>query len=230
MPAPPRVAVLDYGAGNLRSAQRALLRAGAQAFIASDADQADRADGLVVPGVGHFGQCVRAFRAAGFDALVGAWQNDGRPVLGICVGMQILYERSEEAPGVPGLGVLSGLVRRLPAGLTVPHMGWNVVHAVGRDTGRAGGEGQDPLLDGVAGEQAYFVHSYYAQPADAEHVVATCPYGPGFPCIVRVGSVVGTQFHPEKSAEVGARLLRHWVSDVQRQHPLVGARTTAPGR
>lgn len=205
----PRVAVLDYEAGNLHSAHKALVRAGADAFVTSDPDEADGADGLFVPGVGHFGQCVAQFRAAGFDRLVASWKDTGRPVLGVCVGMQILYDGSEEAPDVPGLGVLPGRTVRLPAGVRVPHMGWNVVRAV-RD---------DPLLDGVDGSFVYFVHSYYAQPDVDAHVVATCAYGPGFPCVVRVGSVAATQFHPEKSSTVGGRLLANWVTTISDAKP-----------
>ncbi len=200
-----RVAVLDYGAGNLRSAQRALERAGAEVAVTDDATAAAQADALVVPGVGHFGACVRQFVDAGLERLVRAWVDDGRPLLGVCVGMQILYERGEESPDTPGLGLLPGAVRRLPPDVRVPHMGWNTVTAARTD----------PLLDGVAGEQVYFVHSYAAEPSDAGHVVATVDYGPGFPAVVRVGSVVGTQFHPEKSADVGARLLANWVAEAR---------------
>ena len=198
------VAVLDYGAGNIRSAQRALERAGATVVVTDDAELAARADALVVPGVGHYGQCVRQFIAAGLRGLVEGWVADGRPLLGICVGMQILYPHSEEDPGVEGLSILPGDVRRLPPDVTVPHMGWNTPIA----------ERDDPLLAGVQGEHVYFVHSYAAVPTDRDHVVATSDYGPGFPALVRVGSVVGTQFHPEKSAEVGARLLANWVNEV----------------
>jgi imidazole glycerol-phosphate synthase subunit HisH len=201
---PARVAVLDYEAGNLRSAEKALQRAGADAFVTGDARSAQAADALVVPGVGHFGQCVRQFRAAGLEGPVREWVAAGRPLFGICVGMQILYEASEEAPGESGLGVLPGRVRRLPGCVTVPHMGWNTVEAVG----------EDPLLAGVAGRQCYFVHSFYAEPDSADHVVATCRYGPVFPAVVRVGSVVATQFHPEKSSGVGLRLLENLVAEV----------------
>ena len=201
-----RIAVLDYGAGNLRSAEKALAVAGADAFVTADPDAAAAADALVVPGVGHFGACVRQFRDARLFDLVRGWVDQGRPLLGVCVGMQILYAGSEEDPGAAGLGLLPGRVRRLPPAVRVPHMGWNTVLAT-RD---------DPVLAGVAGEQVYFVHSYYAEPGDAGQVVATSDYGPGFPCVVRVGSVVGTQFHPEKSGIVGARLLANWVSAVAR--------------
>jgi glutamine amidotransferase len=200
----PRIAVLDYEAGNLRSAQKALIRVGADAFVTSSADEAASADALVVPGVGHFGQCLRQFTAAGLEPLVRGWVAEDLPLLGICVGMQILYKDSEEDPEAAGLGVLPGRVRRLPRGITVPHMGWNTVR-VARD---------DPLVEGVAGKQCYFVHSYYAEPSDDGHVVATCDYGVAFPCVVRVGRAVGTQFHPEKSSRVGGRLLANFVAEV----------------
>ena len=196
-----RLAVLDYGAGNLRSVEKALQRAGAEAVVTDSGEAAADADALVVPGVGHFGQCVRQFRAAGFETLVSRWFAAERPLLGICVGMQILYATSEEDPSAEGLGILPGRVRRLPAEVTVPHMGWDTVVAT-RD---------DPVLAGLDGEQMYFANSYYADPADDAHVVATCDYGPGFPCVVRTGSVVGTQFHPEKSAAAGARLLDNFI-------------------
>jgi imidazole glycerol phosphate synthase glutamine amidotransferase subunit len=195
--------VLDYDAGNLRSAARALARAGADVVVTASAVEAGGADVLVVPGVGHFGQCVRRFTAAGLERLVRDWVRRQRPLLGICVGMQILYAGSEEDPAAAGLGILAGRVRRLPGDVTVPHMGWNTLLAA-RD---------DPLLDGVAGEQVYFVHSYYAESDDDAHVVATVDYGPGFPAVVRVGSVVATQFHPEKSADVGRRLLENFLRE-----------------
>jgi imidazole glycerol phosphate synthase glutamine amidotransferase subunit len=201
----PAVAVLDYGAGNLRSAQRALERAGAAVTVTEDAAVAGTADALVVPGVGHFGACVRRFVDAGLQRLVRGWVDDGRPLLGVCVGMQILYEHGEESPGTPGLGLLAGTVRRLPAGVRIPHMGWNTVEAT-RD---------DPILEGVAGRQCYFVHSYAADPSDDGHVVATADYGSGVAAVVRAGAVVGTQFHPEKSGDVGARLLANWLQEVR---------------
>jgi imidazole glycerol phosphate synthase glutamine amidotransferase subunit len=199
-----RVAILDYGAGNLRSVEKSLERAGADAFVTGDAATAREAVALVVPGVGHFGQCVRALREAGFEDLVGEAVEDGTPVLGVCVGMQILYAGSEEDPDAEGLGLLPGHVRRLPGDVRVPHMGWNTLHAVQ----------DDPLLEGLEGRRCYFVHSFYADPEDDAHVIATTDYGPGFPSVVRVGNVVGTQFHPEKSAEVGRRLLENFVASL----------------
>lgn len=199
----PRIAVLDYGAGNLRSMEKALVRAGGDAFVTSTAEEAGEADALVVPGVGNFGQCAAQFRTEGLEGLTRSWVDAGRPLLGVCVGMQILYESSDEAPDTPGLGLLPGRVRRLPSDVTVPHMGWNTLEPAG----------DDPLLEGLAGAHAYFVHSYYVEP-DEEHVVATCTYGARIAAVVRAGGVVATQFHPEKSSDVGARLLTNWIADV----------------
>lgn len=204
-PATPVVAVLDYEAGNVRSAQRGLQRAGADAFITSSPDEAARADALVIPGVGAFRSCLEALRDAGLETLVHDWIAADRAMFGICVGMQLLYRRSDEG-GVDGLGLLPGDVRRLPSDAIVPHMGWDVVRSVGAP---------DPLMAGVDGDRLYFVHSFYAQPDDHTHVVASCRYGGvAFPCVVREGNVVGTQFHPEKSGDVGARLLSNWVGSL----------------
>jgi imidazole glycerol-phosphate synthase subunit HisH len=203
----PVAAVLDYDAGNVRSAKRGFDVAGADAVVTSDAAAAERADLLVIPGVGHFSSCLAQLRSSGLEGVVSEFITAGRPVFGICVGMQLLYERSEEGDE-PGLGLLPGRVERFPVGSVVPHMGWDVVHA-------AEDAEDDPLLDGVAGERLYFVHSYYAVPTDAAHVVGRTAYGGvDFPCLVREGSVVGTQFHPEKSGRVGARLLANWVASL----------------
>lgn len=200
------IALLDYGAGNLRSARRGLERAGAEIIVATEAADAAHADALVVPGVGHFGSCLDRLRASGLADLVADRVESGGDVLGICVGMQLLYEHSEEG-GHDGLGVLPGRVVRLPDTVRVPHMGWNLIHAT--EAGRG-----DPLLDGIDDERAYFVHSYHAAPTDPSHVVAVCHYPEPIPCVVRVGNTVGTQFHPEKSGDVGARLLSNWVATV----------------
>ncbi len=203
----PRVAVLDYDAGNVRSAKRGFDAAGGDAFITGDPTVADGADVLVVPGVGHFSSCLAQLRRSGLEGLLTAWIEAARPVFGICVGMQLLYDTSEEGDE-PGLGLLPGHVERFPVGARVPHLGWDVVHPSAH-------AGDDPLLEGVAGERLYFVHSYYAVPREGEHVVARCAYGGvDFPCLVREGSVVGTQFHPEKSGPVGHRLLRNWLASL----------------
>jgi imidazole glycerol-phosphate synthase subunit HisH len=203
-----RIAVLDYDAGNVRSAKRGFDAAGGDAFVTRDPGEAAEADALVVPGVGHFSSCAAALRASGLTALLERWIAEQRPLFGICVGMQLLYDRSEEGDE-PGLGLLPGHVERFPDTAVVPHLGWDVVHAA------EGGDG-DPLLEGVAGERCYFVHGYFAVPVDRGHVVARTVYGGvDFPCIVREGSVVGTQFHPEKSGEVGRRLLANWLATLR---------------
>lgn len=200
----PRLALLDYGAGNLRSAERGLDNAGAEVVVTDDAATAADADGIVVPGVGHVASCLAGLREEGLADLVIDQAEQGRPVLGICVGMQLLYEHSEEGD-TEGLGVLAGRVVRLPEDeVRVPHMGWNVLEP-------ADGHGEDPLLDGVIGERCYFVHSYRAEDAAGTEVVATSTYPDPFPAIVRSGSVVASQFHPEKSGEIGARFLANWI-------------------
>ena len=203
----PKAAILDYEAGNVRSAKRGFDAAGADAFVTGDPRQVGGADVLVIPGVGHFSSCLRSMRRSGMEEVVIAAIEAGRPVFGICVGMQLLYERSSEGDE-PGLGLLPGTVERFPPGAVVPHMGWDLVHP-----DRAADD--DPLLDGVAGERLYFVHSYYAVPSHRGHVVGRCAYGGvDFPCLVREGSVVGTQFHPEKSGAVGQRLLSNWLASL----------------
>jgi len=194
--------VLDYDAGNVRSARRGVEAAGAECVITADVGVAQAADALVIPGVGHFGNCSRRLRERGLDAVVRAFVADARPVLGICVGMQLLYAGSEESDE-PGLGLLPGRVVRFPDRAVVPHMGWDVVE-VARP---------DPVVAGIDGRRLYFAHSYYAVPDDESHVLARCTYGgERFPCVVREGSVLGTQFHPEKSGAVGARVLADWVA------------------
>ena len=203
----PTVAVLEYDAGNVRSARRGFDAAGADARITRDPGEARRADLLVVPGVGHFSACLAQLRRSGLVDVLHEAIDAGRPVFGICVGMQLLYARSEEGDE-PGLGLLPGVVERFPTGAVVPHMGWDLVTA-------ADGAADDPLLAGVAGERVYFAHSYYAVPDDATHVVGRTAYGGvRFPSLVRERGVVGTQFHPEKSGPVGVRLLENWIASL----------------
>jgi len=200
------VVVVDYGLGNLRSVTRGLERAGAGVTITDDPGALDTADGIVLPGVGAFSEGME--NAGPFrDALVDA-AGEGRPVFGICLGMQMLLSGSEEADHVgqgdaEGLDIVPGRNVRFDGDLTVPHMGWNEL-AVRRD---------HPLVEGVDGEYAYFVHSYYAEPDDDAAVVATTDYGGGFASIVvnEAGNVFGTQFHPEKSGETGLAILRNFV-------------------
>ncbi|MEJ7585019.1 MAG: imidazole glycerol phosphate synthase subunit HisH [Acidimicrobiales bacterium] len=196
----PLIAVLDYGIGNLRSAQKALQRVGADARLTADPSLIADAVGVVLPGVGAFGRCMTSLRAAGLADLASVATGDGRPFMGICIGMQMLYEGSEENPGVPGLGVLPGPVRRLKPGVKHPQMQWNTLAPV-RPT---------PLLAGLPAETwVYFVHSFAAE--DATDAVATCEYGGPVVAAVERGRLWATQFHPEKSGANGLAILANFV-------------------
>src|SRR5439155_13650320 len=191
----------DYGIGNLRSAQKALQHVGADARLITVPDDADGAAGVVLPGVGAFGRCMEALHDTGLDDVAVEAAAAGTPFLGICVGMQLLYEGSEETPGVPGLGVLPGTVKVLPEGVKRPQMQWNVLQ-VRRET---------PLLTGLGpAPWVYFVHSY--APEVDDDVVATCDYGGPTAAVVERGRLWATQFHPEKSGPVGLQLLRNFVA------------------
>ena len=194
-----RIVVLDYGSGNLRSAERALDRAGAEVTVTADVDAARDCDGLVVPGVGAFAACMEGIRAIGADDVVRERVEAGRPVLGICVGMQVLFDRGDEHGVVTeGIGVLSGRVGRLHARI-LPHMGWNTVQAPAGST----------LFAGVEDERFYFVHSYAAaRGGDGETIT---DHGEPFVSAVERGVVSATQFHPEKSGAAGLSLLRNWL-------------------
>jgi glutamine amidotransferase len=203
---PPNVVVLDYGSGNLRSAQRAVRRAGAQTTVTSDLLEAAAADGLVVPGVGAFAACMAGIDDLGAAPVIRERFAAGRPILGICVGMQILFEAGEEH-GVlsQGIGLLPGRVTRLNSE-RLPHMGWNTVTP----------EPGSWLFAGVsAATRFYFVHSYAAAPSEMLEAVGagitTAEHGEPFVAAVETGCLAATQFHPEKSAEAGATVLRNWV-------------------
>jgi imidazole glycerol-phosphate synthase subunit HisH len=196
------IAVLDYGIGNLRSAEKALQFLGADARLVSDPDQASRAEAVVLPGVGSFGRCMEALRHCGLDGVALDAVSAGKPFLGICVGMQMLYDGSDESPGVPGLGVLSGVVTKLPNGVKRPQMQWNQLKLVRADSPLVAGLGPEPWV--------YFVHSYAPPPGD--DIVATCDYGGPVPAAAVRGRVWATQFHPEKSGPTGLALLANFVS------------------
>jgi glutamine amidotransferase len=195
------IAVLDYGIGNLRSAQKALEKVGADARLVTRAVDAEGAVGVVLPGVGAFGRCMEALRASGLDRVALDAIAAGTPFLGICVGMQMLYVASEENPDVRGLAVLHGMVRRLPDGVKRPQMQWNVLQRVGRESRLLDGLGEEPWV--------YFVHSY--APDATDDVVATCDYGGSVVAAVERNNVMATQFHPEKSGTVGLSLLANFV-------------------
>lgn len=204
---PMSVAILDYDAGNLTSVRRACERLDARDVVVShDPAVADAADAVIFPGVGAAGSCMDGLRRYGLDGAVRRAVDSGKPVLAICVGMQLLFERSEEDGGVPCLGILQGEVVRLrPADpkLKVPHMGWNEVAF--RD---------EPLADGLDDTHCYFVHSYHCVPGPGVQVNATCGFGGDIVAGVRRANLVAFQFHPEKSGAVGARLLRNWLEAV----------------
>ncbi len=200
----PLVAVVDYGIGNLRSAHKALTRQGADAHLTNDAAVIDEADAVVLPGVGAFGACMRALDSARLTGPVLSAVASGRPFLGICVGMQMLFDGSDESPGVPGLGIIPGQLRRLPPSVKIPQMQWNRVVETRRTY----------LLDGARSEPwFYFVHSYAADVTD--DTMAVCEYGRPVSAIVKRDNVIATQFHPEKSGTDGLALLGAFVSAVR---------------
>lgn len=208
-----RVVVLDYGSGNLRSAARALEEVGAEVEVTSDYDAAMAADGLVVPGVGAFAACMSGFRAVRGPQLVDHRLAGGRPVLGICVGMQILFESGvEHGVATEGVGEWPGVVEQLPAAI-LPHMGWNTVDA---PAGSA-------LFAGIADQRFYFVHSYAVQTWDLvvsepfhPPLVTWAEHGAPFVAAIENGPLAATQFHPEKSGEAGLRLLANWLGTLAR--------------
>ena len=208
----PRIAVVDSGIGNLRSAEKALQRVGADARLVDDPDAVAAADGVVLPGVGAFGPCREALAAGGLDVAVADTVARAVPLLGVCVGLQLLYEGSDESPGVDGLGFLPGVVARLPAGVKHPQMQWNRLVVTRRSCPLLGG----PLLAPPAEAWVYFVHSY-AAPVGPE-TAATCDYGGPVAAVVEAGEerIWATQFHPEKSGTVGLALLSGFVAEVAR--------------
>ncbi|MEP6695667.1 MAG: imidazole glycerol phosphate synthase subunit HisH [Pseudonocardiales bacterium] len=195
----PAVVVLDYGSGNLRSAQRALARAGASVIVSADPATALAADGLVIPGVGSFAACMAGIEAVGARTVIEQRVADRRAVLGVCVGMQVLFDQGvEHGVQTAGMGLLPGAVTRLRA-TRVPHMGWNTVTA----------PPESQLFAGVGTERFYFVHSYAA--GSSEGAVTTAEHGGRFVAAVERAGLAATQFHPEKSGDAGARLLANWV-------------------
>jgi glutamine amidotransferase len=195
--------IIDYGVGNLRSVYMAFRRLGVEALVTSEASAIRRAEAVVLPGVGAFGDAVGNLRALGLEQVVLDAIQDDLPFLGICVGLQLLFEVSEEMGEHRGLGVLPGRVRRFPPGLTVPHMGWNQIHQ----------RKAVPLWRGLAdGSYAYFVHSYYADPEDPTVIAATTDYGLDYASAVAQGNLFAIQFHPEKSQDVGERIIANFLT------------------
>ncbi len=195
------IAIIDHGAGNLRSVVNAIGRLGYEAKVTSDPDDLGDADVAVLPGVGAAGDTVASLERLGFADLVRRWIADDRPFLGICIGMQVLLTGTEEGGGHQCLDVVPGQVRRLPGGQKIPHMGWNQVSQVTAH----------PVFDGVPDESNfYFVHSYYVDPEDLSLVAGETDYGVRFCSVLARGNLLATQFHPERSGDVGLRVYRNF--------------------
>jgi glutamine amidotransferase len=197
-----RIAILDYGMGNLRSVEKALEHVGVTATISSDAAEVRAADGVILPGVGAFPRAMERVRERGLDELIAERRGEGVPILGICLGLQLLFESSSELGGADGLGLLEGPVTALEAdGLKVPHIGWEPVRW----------ERESRLTDGIPSETPfYFVHSFAVRPRD-EDLLGSAAYGSCFACAAERENVFGVQFHPEKSSAAGLRLLSNFA-------------------
>jgi len=195
-----RVAIIDYGVGNLRSVEKAFAATGCEAIVSSKESELRAAERLVLPGVGAFGACMKALKERSFDRLVCERAREGMPLLGVCVGMQLLFEESEEFGSTRGLGLLRGRVRRFGNDLVVPHVGWNRIYQ----------KRPHALFEGIAdGAFCYFVHSFYCEAAE-DVVIGETEYGGRYASVVAEKNICGVQFHPEKSQEVGLRMLRNF--------------------
>jgi len=197
-----KIAIIDYGVGNLRSVEKAFAANGVAASVTNQIDEIAHADKLVLPGVGAFASCMRGLQDRGFERLVMDRVAAGVPILGVCVGMQMLFEESEEFGTTRGLGILPGKVRRFREDQLVPQVGWNSIRQC-----RA-----HPLFNGIANDAFfYFVHSYYCEPRDSETILGVTEYGSTYASVVARDNVAGVQFHPEKSQAMGLRMLANFA-------------------
>lgn len=197
-----RVAIIDYGVGNLRSVEKAFAATGCEALVSGDEKVLRAAERLVLPGVGAFGACMKALSERGFDQLVKERVSAGTPLLGVCVGMQLLFEKSDEFGATAGLGLLRGVVRRFSDDLVVPHVGWNRLDQIR----------EDPLFNDVANKSFfYFVHSYYCEPIDTRTIAGQTEYGVNYASVVAHENICGVQFHPEKSQASGLQMLKNFA-------------------
>ncbi len=195
------IAVIDYDAGNLKSVSKALEKLGFDCIITSDADKIDSCDVMVLPGVGSFGDCMKSLKEKGLDQCIIRNVQKGKYLLGICLGMQMIFDKSYEDGEWEGLGLIKGEIVHFETDLKVPHMGWNSLFE----------NRKDPIGKGIhEGDYVYFVHSYYAVPESEEDVVFWSEYDVKVPAVVRKGNVIGMQFHPEKSGETGMQLLKNF--------------------
>jgi len=199
------VAIIDYGVGNLRSVEKAFAAMGCEAIISGDEKVLREAERLVLPGVGAFAACMKGLKEHGFDRLVKERVSEGTPLLGVCVGMQLLFDESEEFGSTRGLGLLRGSVRKFKGDMVVPHIGWNRIHQT---------RSHELFGEVEEGSFCYFVHSFYCEPVDERFVVGETEYGVRYASVVADGNVCGVQFHPEKSQDVGLRMLRNFARDV----------------
>jgi len=200
------IAIVNYGVGNLKSVKRSLERLGATPLITLNVKDIVEADAIILPGVGSFKSAMEGLKPI-IDDLLQAIRS-GKPILGICLGLQLYFEWSEEGGGIKGLGLIEGHVDKLPGNVKVPHMGWNTIEI----------EAQSPLIEGVPDKSyVYFVHSYKVNPKNREHVIATTSYGVRFPSIIEAKPLIfGTQFHPEKSGKIGLAMLKNFISLARR--------------
>ncbi len=198
------IVIIDYDAGNLRSVQKALEFLGYEAVITSEESEILSAERVILPGVGAFGEAMEQLKNRGLDETIQKVVESGKPFLGICLGLQLLFEESEESPDVKGLGILSGKIAKISGGqgLKIPHMGWNQLN-IRKEKGFLRGLGQQPFV--------YFVHSYYMEPSDHTIIAATTDYGIELPVAVEKDNVMAAQFHPEKSGTVGLQILKNFV-------------------
>ena len=198
-------AIIDYDAGNLKSVEKALQALGEETVITRDRDEILSADRVILPGVGAFGDAMEKLHQYGLVEIIRQVVQKGTPFLGICLGLQLLFEESEESQGVLGLGILKGKIRRIPdtPGLKIPHMGWNSL-TLRPETRLFSGLGEEPYV--------YFVHSYYLEAADPEIVAASADYGVVIHAAVETGNVFACQFHPEKSSDTGLQILKNFIS------------------
>jgi imidazole glycerol-phosphate synthase subunit HisH len=201
------ITIIDYGSGNLKSIQNGFHHVGAEVLVTRDKEELKKADVMILPGVGAFGTAMENLKK--YEDIIHQHIKDDKPFLGVCLGLQVLFSESEESPMIRGLDVFSGKVVRFPDtlrndGLKIPHMGWNNLNI----------KQNSPLLEGIGGDYMYFVHSYYVRPDNEEVVAATVDYGVEVPAVVAQDNVFATQFHPEKSGEIGLKILKNFLKNV----------------
>ena len=200
------IAIIDYGVGNLFSVEKAFVKLGADVIVTSDVEEIAKADKIVLPGVGAFGDCMQNLIESGLIPMILDAVATGKPFLGICVGLQILFEGSEESPGIAGLGIIKGMVKKIYAPtLKIPHMGWNSLELAATS----------PLFEALPkSPYVYFVHSYYAVPEDPSVITAATEYGEQVTAAVAQRNIQATQFHPEKSGDIGLLILKNFIKSV----------------